>query len=53
MNTMDVFCGGIEHKLGYRGCPICQLIMGENKDCRVIWWENLIKALAICSRMME
>lgn len=30
----DVFCGGIEHKLGYRGCPICQLNMGENKDCR-------------------
>lgn len=30
----DVSCGGIEHKLGYRGCPICQLNMGENKDCR-------------------
>lgn len=30
----DVSCGGIEHKLGYRGCPICQLTMGENKDCR-------------------
>lgn len=30
----DVNCVGIEHKLGYRGCPICQLSMGDNKDCR-------------------
>lgn len=30
----DVKCGGIEHKLGYRGSPICQLTMGEEKDCR-------------------
>lgn len=30
----DLACGGIEHKLGYRGCPICQLTMGENNDCR-------------------
>ncbi|MDD3894895.1 MAG: acyl-CoA dehydrogenase [Syntrophomonadaceae bacterium] len=30
----DVHCDGIEHKLGYRGCPICQLTMGENNDCR-------------------
>ncbi|MDR1615686.1 MAG: acyl-CoA dehydrogenase [Syntrophomonadaceae bacterium] len=29
----DIYCGGIEHKLGYRGSPICQLIMGEGKDC--------------------
>ncbi|MBP1761961.1 MAG: acyl-CoA dehydrogenase [Firmicutes bacterium] len=29
----DVNCDGIEHKLGYRGCPICQLTMGENNDC--------------------
>lgn len=29
----DVSCDGIEHKLGYKGCPICQLTMGENNDC--------------------
>lgn len=30
----DVACVGIEHKLGYRGSPICQLSMGDNNDCR-------------------
>jgi alkylation response protein AidB-like acyl-CoA dehydrogenase len=29
----DLSCDGIEHKLGYKGCPICQLTMGENNDC--------------------
>ena len=30
----DVVCSGIEHKLGYRGSPICQLSMGDEKNCR-------------------
>ncbi len=30
----DVACDGIEHKLGYRGSPICELTMGGNNDCR-------------------
>ncbi len=30
----DVNCAGIDHKLGYRGAPICQLSMGDNDDCR-------------------
>ena len=30
----DVSISGIYHKLGYRGCPILQLSMGENNDCR-------------------
>ncbi len=30
----DVTCAGIDHKLGYRGSPICQLSMGEGGDCR-------------------
>jgi butyryl-CoA dehydrogenase len=30
----DVTCTGIEHKLGYKGCPACQLAMGDNGDCR-------------------
>jgi len=29
----DLECVGIEHKMGYRGCAICQLSMGENNDC--------------------
>ena len=30
----DVVTSGIFHKLGYRGCPIAQLSMGDNDDCR-------------------
>jgi len=30
----DIVCTGIEHKLGYKGCPACQLAMGDNNDCR-------------------
>ncbi len=30
----DVAVAGLYHKLGYRGCPINQLALGENNDCR-------------------
>ena len=30
----DVVISGIFHKLGYRGCPITQLSIGDNDDCR-------------------
>ncbi len=30
----DVNIAGIFHKLGYRGCPITQLSLGESGDCR-------------------
>ncbi|MGC8906894.1 MAG: acyl-CoA dehydrogenase [Desulfomonilaceae bacterium] len=30
----DVHVAGIFHKMGYRGCPIAQLNLGENDDCR-------------------
>ena len=30
----DVITSGIFHKLGYRGCPIAQLSIGDNDDCR-------------------
>jgi butyryl-CoA dehydrogenase len=30
----DVVISGIFHKLGYRGCPIAQLSIGDNDDCR-------------------
>ena len=30
----DVAVSGVYHKLGYRGCPIVQLSMGDKNDCR-------------------
>ena len=30
----DVAASGIYHKLGYRGCPIVQLSLGDKNDCR-------------------
>lgn len=30
----DVSCDGFEHKMGAKGCPACQLSMGDNYDCR-------------------
>lgn len=30
----DLHTAGLFHKLGYRGCPIVQLAMGEAGDCR-------------------
>ncbi len=30
----DLLTMGIYHKMGYRGCPITQLSLGENDDCR-------------------
>ena len=29
----DVITSGIYHKMGYRGCPIAQLSMGDKNDC--------------------
>lgn len=49
----DIFCGGIEHKLGYRGSPITQLHIGENNDCRawLVGEEN--QGLPYMFRMMN
>lgn len=30
----DITTSGIYHKLGYRGCPIAQLSIGDKNDCR-------------------
>jgi butyryl-CoA dehydrogenase len=30
----DVLASGVYHKLGYRGCPIVQLSIGDKNDCR-------------------
>ncbi|MDY6905303.1 MAG: acyl-CoA dehydrogenase [Thermodesulfobacteriota bacterium] len=34
LEANDVTTSGIYHKLGYRGCPIAQLSMGDRDDCR-------------------
>jgi butyryl-CoA dehydrogenase len=34
LEANDVICSGVYHKLGYRGCPIVQLSMGDKNDCR-------------------
>lgn len=49
----DLSCDGIEHKLGYRGCPICQLSMGENNDCRGYLVGEANKGLAYMFSMMN
>jgi alkylation response protein AidB-like acyl-CoA dehydrogenase len=49
----DVFCGGIEHKLGYRGSPICQLSMGDEKNCRGWLLGEEGKGLAQMFKMMN
>jgi len=49
----DVTCGGIDHKLGYRGSPICQLYMGENGDCRGYLVGEPNKGLSYMFQMMN
>jgi butyryl-CoA dehydrogenase len=33
LESNDVSIAGVFHKMGYRGCPITQLSLGENNDC--------------------
>jgi alkylation response protein AidB-like acyl-CoA dehydrogenase len=49
----DVTCGGIEHKMGYKGSPICQLILGEKNDCRGYLVGEPGKGLAYMFSMMN
>lgn len=49
----DVTCGGIDHKMGYRGSPICQLYMGENNDCRGYLLGEPNKGLSYMFQMMN
>lgn len=34
LESNDVNVSGVYHKLGYRGCPIVSLSLGDKKDCR-------------------
>lgn len=53
MEPNDIVCTGIEHKLGYKGCPACQLTMGDENDC----WGYLVgephKGLGYMFQMMN
>ncbi|MBW2595470.1 MAG: acyl-CoA dehydrogenase [Deltaproteobacteria bacterium] len=49
----DVNVTGIYHKLGYRGCPINQLSLGEEDDCRGYLVGEPNKGLAYMFQMMN
>lgn len=53
LESNDVNCAGIYHKLGYRGSPITQLAFGENDDCRGWLVGEANKGLGYMFQMMN
>jgi butyryl-CoA dehydrogenase len=49
----DVTVATVYHKLGYRGCPITQLSIGENNDCRGYLVGEPNKGLSYMFQMMN
>jgi len=49
----DVTVATVYHKLGYRSCPITQLSMGENDDCRGYLVGEPHKGLSYMFQMMN
>ncbi|MGC8604749.1 MAG: acyl-CoA dehydrogenase, partial [Desulfomonilaceae bacterium] len=49
----DVTVTTVYHKLGYRGCPITQLSLGENNDCRAYLVGEPNKGLSYMFQMMN
>jgi butyryl-CoA dehydrogenase len=49
----DVVTSGIFHKLGYRGCPITQLSIGDKEDCRGYLLGNPHQGLVYMFQMMN
>ncbi len=49
----DVFCGGIEHKMGIRGSATCTLNFGENGNCRGILLGEPNSGMAKMFQMMN
>jgi alkylation response protein AidB-like acyl-CoA dehydrogenase len=49
----DVVTSGIFHKLGYRGCPIAQLSIGDKNDCRGYLVGEPHKGLTYMFQMMN
>jgi len=53
MESNDVTVATIYHKLGYRGCPITQLSLGDNDDCRGYLVGEPHKGLSYMFQMMN
>ncbi|MCB2227573.1 MAG: acyl-CoA dehydrogenase [Desulfarculaceae bacterium] len=49
----DVFCSGIEHKMGIHGSPTCSLSFGENGGCRGILLGEANSGMAKMFQMMN
>ncbi|MGE5381309.1 MAG: acyl-CoA dehydrogenase [Methylocystaceae bacterium] len=49
----DIVCTGIEHKLGYKGCPACQLAMGDQDDCHGFLVGEANRGLGYMFQMMN
>jgi alkylation response protein AidB-like acyl-CoA dehydrogenase len=49
----DVTVSTVYHKLGYRGCPITQLSLGDNNDCRGFLIGEPNKGLSYMFQMMN
>lgn len=53
LESNDVTVATVYHKLGYRGCPITQLSLGENDDCRGYLVGEANKGLSYMFQMMN
>jgi alkylation response protein AidB-like acyl-CoA dehydrogenase len=53
LESNDVAIATVYHKLGYRGCPITQLSIGENDDCRGYLVGEPHKGLSYMFQMMN
>ncbi|MGC8659970.1 MAG: acyl-CoA dehydrogenase [Desulfomonilaceae bacterium] len=53
LESNDVTVATVYHKLGYRGCPITQLSLGENDDCRGYLVGEPNKGLSYMFQMMN
>jgi len=53
LESNDVTVATVYHKLGYRGCPITQLSMGESDDCRGYLVGEPHKGLSYMFQMMN
>ena len=49
----DVFCGGVEHKMGIHGSPTCTMNFGENGGCRGILLGEPHSGMAKMFQMMN
>ena len=53
LESNDLFAMSVYHKMGYRGCPITQLTIGDNNDCRGYLVGEPHRGLAYMFQMMN